>query len=220
MLAGFDGPVVDLENHYEGANIGFDVDRPVWDAADVRHGLYYGVFTGSAGFTYGCNAIWQLYDPVEFLARPELYIDPQIGWPEDKSWRETLDYPGAGEAQYLQKLLIEQPADVYRGLLPDRSIVTNSSGELAWELTQRLAVLTSSNTHYWVYAGHGDAFELDLDEISQRSGETSASWRWYVPANGTYVGEETVDLEGAVVFTPPTSGTKEDDWVLELIVGA
>jgi hypothetical protein len=46
MLDGFTGPVLDLENHYEGAQYNFDPDFPIWNAS-------------AAGFTYryGANSV-------------------------------------------------------------------------------------------------------------------------------------------------------------------
>ncbi|KAL0254263.1 hypothetical protein SLS55_009737 [Diplodia seriata] len=60
MRAAFPGPVIDLENHYEGAYVGFNASRPLWNASHVRHGFYSAVLNGACGFTYGANAVWQI----------------------------------------------------------------------------------------------------------------------------------------------------------------
>jgi len=54
----FTGPVLDLENHYEGAHDSFVLTRPIWNASHIRTGLYHGVYGGATGFTYGANSVW------------------------------------------------------------------------------------------------------------------------------------------------------------------
>eukprot|EP00644_Phytophthora_capsici_P003208 jgi/Phyca11/102730/e_gw1.7.796.1 len=56
----FTGPVLDLENHYEGAHDSFVLSRPIWNASYIRTGLYHGVYNGASGFTYGANSVWQI----------------------------------------------------------------------------------------------------------------------------------------------------------------
>jgi hypothetical protein len=217
MRAAFSGPVVDLENHYEGANNGFNTSRPVWNASDVRHGLYYGVFSGGCGFTYGAHGIWQLYDPPSLLARPDLFIEPQLSQPANISWRDELDFPGASQAQHLQHLFIDLPAHIYRGLEPDRSFVTNANGALTWESDRRLAALSSASTHYWVYVGHGDSFELELSNIAKRGNAKSAIVNWFSPRDALTWETEKISLEGNKTFVPPSSGGVDSDWVLQLV---
>ncbi|KAH9913567.1 uncharacterized protein BXZ73DRAFT_55471 [Epithele typhae] len=217
MRAIFDGPVIDLENHYEGANDNFNTSRPAWNASQVRHGLYYGVFSGACGFTYGANAVWQLYDPLALLARPDLYIDPILNVPADFSWREAMDMPAAGQAQHLTRLLARLPADVFRALEPDRSFVSGANGALDWESDRRTAALASGGTHFFVYAGHGDSFALDLGNVAGRAGKRFARAAWYSPRDGSFSEGGIVELGGERTFEPPSSGSVDDDWVLELV---
>eukprot|EP00644_Phytophthora_capsici_P006455 jgi/Phyca11/20567/fgenesh1_pg.PHYCAscaffold_66_\ len=52
MRDGFTGPVLDLENHYEGAHANLDANQPmIWNASQIRTGLYNGVYGGAAGYT-------------------------------------------------------------------------------------------------------------------------------------------------------------------------
>ncbi|KAG6614374.1 uncharacterized protein IUM83_14514 [Phytophthora cinnamomi] len=65
----FTGPVLDLENHYEGAHDNFKTAFPIWNASQVRTGLYHGVYGGATGFTYGANSVWQI---------PSGYLDVSV----------------------------------------------------------------------------------------------------------------------------------------------
>ncbi|KAF4047361.1 putative collagen-binding domain of a collagenase [Phytophthora infestans] len=63
------GPVIDLENHYEGAHDSFNLERQIWNSSQIRTGLYHGVYGGACGFTYGANSVWQMYEPRSALLR-------------------------------------------------------------------------------------------------------------------------------------------------------
>ncbi|KAB2574443.1 hypothetical protein BFW01_g4189 [Lasiodiplodia theobromae] len=223
MREAFAGPVIDLENHYEGAYVGFNTSRPLWNASYVRHGFYNAYLSGSCGFTYGANAIWQMYAPVQQLARADLWIEPQIAQPTNESWRDALRYPGATQSGYVQKLFSTLDRDTLESLQPNRSFILSPSDEadvLTYTGNRYVAGL-ASNSQYWVYAGYGDAFDLDLGALAGHFGkdEASASARWYDPRQGEYrntTGNAAFDLTGRKAFVPPTSGGVDHDWILHL----
>ncbi|OJD33769.1 uncharacterized protein BKCO1_2700067 [Diplodia corticola] len=222
MRAAFAGPVVDLENHYEGAFVGFNASRPLWNASHVRHGFYNARLAGACGFTYGANAVWQMYAPRAQLARPDLFVPPQIEQPANESWRDALAYPGATQSGFVQRLFAGLDREDLESLRPDRGFVA-SADVLAYEGNRYVAGLVSRR-QYWVYAGYGDAFDLDLDALRAHFGKDRARARWYDPRQGVYRNEtgsaRPFGLEGRKAFVPPTSGGVDDDWVLELNVAA
>ncbi len=57
-------PVINGEARYENIPDRFWEDKYYgWlDAADVRVSAYWSLIAGAAGYTYGCNDIWQMYD--------------------------------------------------------------------------------------------------------------------------------------------------------------
>lgn len=224
MRSAFDGPVVDLENHYEGAYVGFNTSRPLWNASHVRHGFYNAYLSGSCGFTYGANAIWQMYAPVQQLARPELFYEAQIEQPVNESWRDALHYPGATQSGFVQKLFSALDRETFDSMQPNRSFILSPSDEdvLGFSSNRYVAGLVSAS-QYWVYTGYGDAFDLDLDALAEHFGApaASANARWYDPRQGEYrntSGNAVVSLEGRKAFVPPSSGGVDHDWVLHLKV--
>ena len=54
------------------------------DAADVRLSAYWSMLSGAAGYTYGCNEVWQMNTAES---------TPLFG--AHLSWQEALDLPGA-----------------------------------------------------------------------------------------------------------------------------
>ncbi|KAG7378306.1 hypothetical protein PHYPSEUDO_010263 [Phytophthora pseudosyringae] len=101
MRDGFTGPVLDVENHYEGAHDNLDADQPmIWNASQVRTGLYSGVYGGTAGYKYGANSVWQMHEPASELYRESDYISPSSGENASSSWREDLFFEAGQQAQY------------------------------------------------------------------------------------------------------------------------
>ncbi|GME44222.1 uncharacterized protein LTHEOB_11794 [Neofusicoccum parvum] len=223
MREAFAGPVIDLENHYEGAYVGFNTSRPLWNASHVRHGFYNAFLSGSAGFTYGANAIWQMYAPAAQLARPDLFIEPQINQPANESWRDALKYVGATQSGFVRKLFSSLDRDEFDSLQPDRSFIVspdNGTDVLGYEANRYVAGLISK-AQYCVYAGYGDAFGLDLGALAAHFGVAGGlgTARWYDPRTGEYLnttGAGTVSLEGKKTFVPPSSGGIDHDWVLSV----
>ncbi|CAK5267751.1 unnamed protein product [Mycena citricolor] len=221
MRAAFSGPVVDLENHYEGAFVGFNTSRPLWNDSVVRHGLWSAVLSGSAGFTYGANAIWQFYAPLDQLARPDLFIEPQIAQPANQSWRDALKFPGSQQAGYVQKLFSKLDKTTFNAMEPDRSFIVEKD-VLAFEANRYVAASISTD-RYWVYTGFGDTFSLNLDSLGShlKAPSAKAQAQWYDPRSGRSrnVTEGAIfALKGSKTFVPPTSGSVDHDWVLELQV--
>ncbi|KAF2142288.1 uncharacterized protein K452DRAFT_358127 [Aplosporella prunicola CBS 121167] len=225
MRAAFAGPVVDLENHYEGANVGFNSSRPLWNASHVRHGFYNAYLSGSCGFTYGAQAIWQMYAPVQQLARPDLYIEPQLEQPANESWHDALRYPGATQAGYVQKLFSSVDKSTFGSMQPNRSfIVGGADGEDVLSYTgDRYVAGLVSHSQYWIYAGYGDAFTLDFDALAAHFDKPGASVnaRWYDPRQGEFrnsTEKSLLSLTGQQKFVSPSSGGVDHDWVLHVEV--
>lgn len=59
-----DKPLIDGEPIYEDHPVAFDPkNRGHSTAADVRRPLYWDLFLGACGHTYGHHSVWQMYPP-------------------------------------------------------------------------------------------------------------------------------------------------------------
>lgn len=220
MRAAFSGPVVDLENHYEGAHYSFNATLPIWNASIVRHGLWNAFFSGSAGFTYGAHAVWQMYAPEAQLAYEGLYMPPQLEQAANESWRDALKYPGATQAGHVQKLFSGLNRQAFDTLQPNRTFIRTPKGStedvLGYEANRYVAGLVGSS-QYWVYTGFGDTFDLDLGSLGAHFGTENgkADSKWYDPRTGVYQNATgSILLGGRKTFVPPTGGNVDNDWVL------
>ena len=79
-------PVIDGEPLYEDHPVSFNAKAFGYSvAADVRRPLYWDLFAGACGHTYGDHSVWQMWSagkkPINSPLMP---------------WFEAIDQPGAG----------------------------------------------------------------------------------------------------------------------------
>lgn len=222
MRAAFPGPVIDLENHYEGAHIAFNASMPLWNASIVRHGLWNGFLSGAAGFTYGAQAVWQMYAPESQLAYERLYIAPQLKLAANESWRHSLGFPGASQAGYARQLFSGLDKATFNNMQPNRTFIKTPSGsseDILSYISNRYVAALVGPAQYWVYTGFGDSFDLDLDALGTHFGKVNGTARaqWYDPRTGSFQNTtSTIVLSGQATFEPPTGGSIDNDWAFVL----
>ena len=68
-------PVLDGELRYENHPVNWNPDNGYFDDFDVRQGMYWSVFAGAFGVTYGCHDVWQFHAP---RARADLGVAQQL----------------------------------------------------------------------------------------------------------------------------------------------
>ena len=222
MRAEFPGPVVDVENHYEAANHGFDTSKPFWNASDVRHGFYSAVFSGACGYTYGALPTQQSYENISLVASPEHWIEPQLSLGANTSWHDGLHLPGAKQTGYVAKLFSSLSRELFDALEPARELLSSPdnapSDILAFEQNRYVSGIITKG-HYWAYVGYGDAFQLDLTAVSEQWSipGTQVQAQWFDPRTAELsdaAGNGTIAALGKKLFVPPTSGGVDHDWVL------
>lgn len=98
-------PVLDAEPCYEEMPVGFKPAHGLYfDAYDVRQAAYWSVFAGGCGVTYGCQAVWQMWEPGRAPRCGRVLRD----------WRESLDLPGAFQMRHLLDLMASRPGATRR----------------------------------------------------------------------------------------------------------
>ena len=157
---------------------------------DVRVHAYWNFLSGACGYTYGNNAIWQMYKKEGNIAIPCLF-----------DWRESMDRPGAFDIKHIRTLL----DDKFYKIVPNQSLIKTNykKGE------SYIAAATSvDNSFALVYLAKGQTVKIDLSLLTQLS---KASW--YNPRNGFEKPIGFYRNEGIKTFTPPSSGIG-NDWGL------
>jgi hypothetical protein len=114
-------PVLDgepcYENHrpFKGMHDFKDLSMPPFMAYHVRRACYQSVFAGGCGVTYGCHAIWQMFDGSQSP------VNHPIG-----TWWQSLDLPGAQQLRHLRDLALRLGLP---NLVPDQTLITEGLGE-------------------------------------------------------------------------------------------
>lgn len=192
-------PVIDGEPLYEDHPVSFKPSEFGHSVAgDVRRPLYWDLFNGAAGHTYGHHSIWQMYKPGKVAVNAPLMF-----------WTDALSAAGSAQMQYGRWLLESRP---YLTRIPDPSLIVQQEPATAWPgvgVYHFAATRDESGSYAMVYAPVGRTFKVRLDALS---GATLRAW-WFNPRDGsaTSIGEfpKTAERE----FIPPNPGELLD-WVL------
>lgn len=194
-------PVIDGEPLYEDHPVSFEAKKYGHSiASDVRRPLYWDLFTGACGHTYGHHSVWQMWAP------PRDPINNPL-----MPWQEAIKQPGAGQMQYGRALIESRP---FLSRIPDDSVIvtdrvpTSVPGEGCYRF---VSTRDAHGSYAMVYAPVGRKFKVRMDKVT---GPNVNAW-WYNPRDGkaSFVGE--FDNIGEREFTPPDYGEMLD-WVLVL----
>lgn len=170
-------PVLDGEPTYEDHPLSFNPKNGYATALDVRKYLYWDLFAGACGHTYGCHNIWQMWTPDR---KP-------ISWAHTP-WTESLDLPAAGQLRHARALLESRP---YLSRIPDQSMVVSGDRVRA----------TRGDGYALVYFPYGKPATLALGKVS---GEKLNAW-WMDPRDGTHLPIGEIANTGSREFVPPSS---------------
>jgi hypothetical protein len=186
-------PVLDGEPLYEDHPNCFNAKELGYSVADdIRRIMYWNVFAGACGQTYGCHDVWQMYQldkmPINGPLRP---------------WTVALDLPMANQVKHLKNLMLSRP---YLTRIPDQSmIIGNQNNALEYVMATRAI----DGRYAMIYLPVGGVTHLDLSSLSKNQ---LFSW-WYDPRTGNSYAGQKLKKSNRLTIEAPTSG-KANDWVL------
>jgi len=195
-------PVIDGEPIYEDHPVSFkpkELGHSI--ASDVRRPLYWDLFGGACGHSYGHHSVWQMFDP----KRGKPINSPLM------SWSKAIQQPGAAQMQFGRKLIESRP---FLTRIPDDSIIASNRVPTSVPGAGRyrfVATRDESGSYAMVYAPVGRKFSVHMDKIS---GSQVKAW-WFDPRTGHAEALGTFENKGVHEFTPPGYGEMLD-WVLVL----
>jgi hypothetical protein len=187
-------PTLDAEPGYEDHPAGFNLDNGHLDDWDCRKALYWSLFAGACGHTYGCHDIWQFWAPPR---KPITHARTP--------WYEAVRLPGAGQMQWGKTLVLSRP---YLTREPAPDLVVGEAGTGSQHVE---AARGADGDFAFVYFPMGRPVTVDLSKLS---GPALNGW-WFDPRTGTAerVAGSLSAGDGPREFTPPPGGP---DWVLVL----
>lgn len=159
---------------------------------DIRRIMYWNVFAGGFGQTYGCHDVWQMFkldkDPINQPLRP---------------WPQALDLPMANQVKHLKNLMLSRP---FLTRIPAQGLILDDQEE---GKDYVIATRDSEGSYAMVYFPTGRTARIDLSSLSDNQ---LKAW-WYDPRTGNTYEEQPLTKSKSVEIVPPTSG-KGHDWVL------
>jgi hypothetical protein len=186
-------PCFDGEPRYEDHPVGWNPEVLGWfNDADVRQALYWNLFSGAFGHTYGCHPIWQMKSP----------SSEPVGLARN-NWYDVLDLPGAWDLMHARRLLESRP---FLTRIPDQSLIAPS-----YFPETDYVVATRGDGYALIYFPTGWSADIVLDKL----GAEKITAYWYDPRKGEAKLAETFPGKGTRKFTPPSNG-RGNDWILVL----
>lgn len=187
-------PVINGESRYENIPDRFweNIQRGWLDDADVRTSAYWSMLAGAAGYTYGCNDIWQMYtierNPV-ILARTD--------------WDVAVHLPGSTHMKFMKELFMAFP---WQNMVNYQSVILNDNPE---DSAYVVCSIGPDKDFIIAYTPAGRPVIPDLSKLNARKVISF----WYNPRSGRSVKIGTYHTYDRPEFKPWSSG-KGSDFVL------
>ncbi len=194
-------PVLDGEPIYEDHPVSFNAAKLGHSiAADVRRPLYWDLFTGGFGHTYGHHSVWQMWSPGKGPINNPLM-----------PWSEAILQPGAAQMQHGKHLMLSRP---FLTRVPDDAILVTDRVPTSVPGAGRyrfVATRDEAGSYAMVYAPVGRKFKVRMDKIT---GPKVKAW-WFNPRDGQAAAIGEFPNTGEREFLPPEAG-EHLDFVLVL----
>lgn len=191
-------PTIDGEPMYEEHPKCFNAKELGYsEAADIRRIMYWNVFAGAAGQTYGCHAVWQMYDLDKTPVNAPL-----------KPWHKSLDLEVANQVKHLKNLMLSQP---YFERIPDQSLIVEVQQD---DETFVSATRNQSGSFAMFYFPNGKSISINLKNLEGQTFKMT----WMDPRTGVeFAGNDGSPLAKGtnLSISPPSSG-RGNDWVMIL----
>ncbi len=188
-------PVLDGEPLYEDHPNCFKPDELGHSVPeDIRRIMYWNVFAGGFGQTYGCHDVWQMFKQGRNGINRPL-----------RPWPVALDLPMANQVKHLKNLMLSRP---FLTRIPDQSLVPGRQED---DKNYVVATRSIDGSYAMVYFPTGRETDLDLSSLSAVE---LKGW-WYDPRTGASCEAGNLVKSESETVTPPSSG-KGNDWVLVL----
>ncbi len=193
-------PVIDGEPIYEDHPIGFNAEKYGYSTAcDCRRFLYWDLFSGAFGHTYGHHTVWQMHT----AARGEGTHKP-INY-----WLEAVDSPGAWQIRHARALLESRP---FLTRIPDSSLIVSTSVPNAVPgagIKFMNSTRDSDGTYGMIYSATSRPYTLNAGLLSGRS----LRFWWFNPRDGSHIDLGVFPRSNLFEVTPPFQG-EDLDWIL------
>ncbi len=184
-------PIVNGEARYENIPDRFWENKSYgWlDDADVRVSAYWSMLAGAAGYSYGCNDIWQMYA-----------VDKEPILNARTDWQAALALPGSYQMGYMKEFFEQIP---WQKMTLNQSLILNDNPA---NESHMLCAVGLEKEFVVAYTPIGNPIKIDLSKINSKKIKAY----WFNPRSGKikYIGEFETQLPKE--FTPWSTGWGSD----------
>lgn len=185
-------PCMDGEPRYENHPVCWKPDSLGWfDEVDVRQAMYWSLFSGSFGHTYGCHDIWQMLTPQR---------EP-VGLARG-NWETSLDLPGASQLIHARRLMERYPWEERE---PAQGMIVSDNSSPDHKI-----VALKGKGFAFLYFPNGETATLDFSVPFK---DILPELYWMNPRNGEIREAGKPERKAPFSITPPSSG-RGNDWIL------
>lgn len=159
-------PVINGEARYEAIEDRFweNKNHGTLDAHDVRVSAYWSILAGAAGYTYGSNSTWQMYERDK---------TPILNASMD--WNRAIELPGATQIGYLADFITSYP---WHLLQNDQSLILSAN---PFDKEFQMASIVTNSDLIITYSPTSKSITLNTNRLSCDSISVSS----FNPVNGT-----------------------------------
>jgi hypothetical protein len=189
-------PCLDGESVYEDHPINWTPGNGWFCDYDCRQAAYWGLFAGAHGHTYGCQDIWQYWQPGR----------ERVGHART-DWHQAIDLPGSLQMRHVARLMLSRP---FFTRIPDQSLI-RSANEHAWDHMQATRDGTPGQNDATYLLVYLPTLRRGVEiETAVIAGKRLRVW-WYDPREGVATLIEEAANTGRYRAGREDSGP---DWVL------
>lgn len=186
-------PTLDGEPLYEDHPNCFDAKNQGYSVPDdIRKMMYWSVFAGAAGQTYGCHDIWQMHEASGKGVNGPL-----------RPWQVALDLPMANQMKHLKNLMLSRP---YFDRIPDQKLIEGEQNE---DAEYAIGTRDDSGTYAFIYIPTGKTININTKDLR---GQLLNVW-WYDPRTGASFPLGQTQNFGSFSAVAPSTGAG-NDWIL------
>ncbi|MCF8260085.1 MAG: glycoside hydrolase family 140 protein [Melioribacteraceae bacterium] len=191
-------PVINGEARYENIPDRFweEGNNYGWlDDSDVRVSAYWTMLSGAAGYTYGCNDIWQMYSIDKIPS-----INARTGW------KAAMDLPGSLQMKFMKELFEVFP---WQQMTYSPNLIL---GDNQGDESYITCAISKKKDFLIAYTPVGKSIALNLSGFSSEG----AKAYWYNPRSGKIRLISNFSISDQHVFTPWAKG-RGSDFVLVIV---
>ena len=184
-------PIINGEARYENIMDRFWENKYYgWlDDADVRVSAYWSIISGAAGYTYGCNDIWQMYKSNR---------TPILNARTD--WTAALELPGSSQMKYMKEIFEILP---WQKMIFSQTLIQNNNPE---NESYILSAIGEKKDFIIAYTPIGKPIEIDLTKMDSEK----AKAYWFNPRSGKIVNIGEFETKTSQEFKPWAEGWGSD----------